>query len=111
MSGSVIFDLFGIREKEGNYVLFIVFTNFICGFLYLIAAFGLLSGKKWTTRVLFAIIFILLFAFVGLQVYINNGGIYEGQTIKAMIFRISVTLLFAIISWRYISRVNREQSI
>ena len=29
MSSSVIFDLFGIREKEGNYVLFIVITNFI----------------------------------------------------------------------------------
>jgi hypothetical protein len=32
MSGSVIFDLFGIRAKEGNYMLFIVVSNFISGF-------------------------------------------------------------------------------
>jgi drug/metabolite transporter (DMT)-like permease len=111
MSGSVIFDLFGIREKEGNYVLFIVVTNFVCGFLYLIAVYGLFTGKRWTTRLLFNIVIILLFAFFGLLGHINNGGIYETQTVKAMIFRFSVTLLFALVSWRYISRVNNKQSI
>jgi hypothetical protein len=45
MSGSVIFDLFGIREKEGNYVLFIVLANFIAGFFYLLSAYGMLTAK------------------------------------------------------------------
>jgi hypothetical protein len=38
LSSSVIFDLFGIRAKEGNYVLFVVWSNFISSILYLFAA-------------------------------------------------------------------------
>ena len=52
MSTSVIFDLFEIREKEGNYVLFVVISNFIAGFLYLFSAYGLFTEKAWATKLL-----------------------------------------------------------
>jgi hypothetical protein len=104
MSSSVIFDLFGIRAKEGNYVLFVVVSNFICGFFYLLAAYGLFRQKKWTSRLLMSAAGILVLSFIGLLLHINTGGLYEAQTIKAMIFRISFTLLFAGISWYYLSR-------
>lgn len=103
MSGSVIFDLFGIREKEGNYVLFIVIANFISGFIYLIAAYGLFFGRTWTTRLLVFATSILTISFVGLIWHISSGGIYEQQTLKAMLFRIAITALFAGLSWRFTS--------
>ncbi|MEZ4945049.1 MAG: hypothetical protein R2804_05950 [Cyclobacteriaceae bacterium] len=102
MSGSVIFDLFGIREKEGNYVLFIVLTNFVAGFLYLLSAYGLFSGKVWTTRLLTITTGILIVSFFGLLFHINSGGVYEAQTVKAMIFRISLTAVFTVLAWRTI---------
>ena len=43
LSTSVIFDLFGIRAKEGNYVLFVVWANFISSVLYLVAPTGSLG--------------------------------------------------------------------
>jgi predicted RND superfamily exporter protein len=46
LSTSVIFDLFGIRAKEGNYVLFVVWSNFISSILYLFAAYGFIKNKK-----------------------------------------------------------------
>lgn len=101
MSGSIIFDLFGIREKEGNYVLFIVIANFICGFLYLIAAYGLFFGKTWSTRLLVFATSMLTISFVGLIWHISSGGIYEQQTVKAMLFRIAITAVFAGLSWRF----------
>lgn len=104
MSGSVIFDLFGIRAKEGNYVLFIVISNFVCGIIYLFAAVGLYTQKKWTTRLLILTVAILILSFNGLLLHISSGGLYETQTVKAMIFRISITLLFAGISWNFLSR-------
>lgn len=104
MSGSVIFDLFGIRAKEGNYVLFIVITNFICGFLYLVSAYGLFTKKKWTTHLLMASSAFLVLSFAGLLWRINTGGIYEEQTVKAMLFRIGITFGFTILSWWYISK-------
>ena len=111
MSGSVIFDLFGIRAKEGNYVLFVVVLNFICGFLYLFAAFGLFTKKIWTTRLLIASVGILLVSFLGLMWHINSGRIYEMGTVKAMLFRISITILFAGISWFYISKNNKSTKL
>ena len=109
MSGSVIFDLFDIREKEGNYVLFVVVLNFLCGFLYLLSAFGLFFRKKWATRLLFTSTAILLISFAGLLWNIKTGGIYEQQTVKAMLFRIGMTILFTGISWRYISQENKNK--
>ena len=47
LSTSVIFDLFGIRAKEGNYVLFVVWSNFISSILYLFAAYGFIKNKKY----------------------------------------------------------------
>lgn len=102
MSGSVIFDLFGIREKEGNYVLFIVVTNFVAGLLYLLSAYGMFTSKPWTFRLLLLLTGILILAFVGLLIHVNQGGLYEAQTIKAMVFRIGLTAVFAGIARRYI---------
>ena len=93
LSTSIIFDLFGIREKEGNYVLFIVVANFICSFLYLLAAYGFLKMQSWTKLVLGVATLLLIIALVALKVYINNGGSYETKTVGAMIFRTSLTAI------------------
>ena len=99
LSTSVIFNLFNIREKEGNYVPFIVWANFISSILYLLAAYGLLKLKKWSAYLLAVSVVILVAAFIGLKVYISNGGIYETKTVNAMIFRITLTIIFAIASY------------
>jgi hypothetical protein len=104
LSTSVIFDLFGIRAKEGNYVLFVVWSNFISSILYLFAAFGFIKSKKWTTILLGISTIVLIAAFIGLKIHASSGGIYEEKTIGAMIFRISVTLVFAIIAYFTITK-------
>ncbi len=50
LTTSVIFDLFGVRAKEGNYVLFVVWANLISGILYLFASYGFALSKRWTAR-------------------------------------------------------------
>ena len=99
LSSAIIFDVFGIRAKEGNYVLFIVWANFIAGFLYLVAAYGFMKRTSWTFKILILALIILLIAFIALQSHINNGGIYEAKTVKAMIFRMMVTLIFSLIAY------------
>ena len=99
LSGSVIFDLFGIRAQEGNYVLFIVWANFISSLLYLFSAYGFLKMKNWTVLILGISAVLLIIAFTGLIIHVNTGGIYETKTIGAMIFRITVTLVFAFLAY------------
>lgn len=106
MSTAVIFGLFDIREIEGNYVLFVVIANFICAFLYLAAAYGFFTRKKWTTMIMNAALAILIITFIGLGIHIYSGGVYEEKTVKAMLFRTFLTIAFALISFNFITKKN-----
>ena len=108
LSSSVVFDLFGIRAKEGNYVLFVVIANLISSLLYLLAVYGIMLKKIWTTNILSISAGVLIIAFIGLFVHINTGGIYETKTIGAMVFRISLTLLFVTASFLLNKRIKNE---
>ncbi|MBI5540326.1 MAG: hypothetical protein HY951_09735 [Bacteroidia bacterium] len=109
LSSSVIFDLFGIRAKEGNYVLLVVWANFISSILYLFAAYGFIKNNKWTTKLLSISSIILIIAFIGLFIHINSGGIYETKTIGAMIFRITITIVFSVFAYFTITKHNKPK--
>jgi hypothetical protein len=104
LSASVIFDLFGIRAKEGNYVIFIVWANFISSIIYLIASYGILKSKKWATTILGVSALILINAFIVFIIYINADGVHEAKTIGAMIFRIIITLFFIALAYFTINK-------
>lgn len=99
LSASVIFDLFGIRAKEGNYVPLVVWANFISSILYLVAAYGLFKMKKWPVWLLAISAVILVAASIGLKIHISEGGLYEAKTVNAIIFRIGLTTLLALVSY------------
>ncbi len=107
LSSSVIFDLFGIRAKEGNYVLLVVWANFLSSILYLVAAYGFVKSRKWTIKPLGISAIILVLAFAGLLIHINSGGIYETKTLGAMLFRILVTAVFAALAYILILKNNK----
>ncbi|MBS1488342.1 MAG: hypothetical protein JST43_12210 [Bacteroidetes bacterium] len=96
LTSSIILDVFGIREKEGNYVLFIVYTNLLCGMIYLYAAYALWKKPIYSIYSLGLALLLLNISFFGLQAYIGNGGIYETRTVVAMIFRIAFTVVMFI---------------
>ncbi|KAF0202955.1 MAG: hypothetical protein FD170_1532 [Bacteroidetes bacterium] len=104
LSSSVIFDLFGIRAKEGNYVLLVVWANFLSSILYLVAAYGFIKNKKWTIKPIGLSAIVLIAAFIGLLIHINSGGIYEIKTVGAMLFRIVVTIGFTALAFVMISK-------
>ena len=107
LSSSVIFDLFNIRAKEGNYVMFVVVVNFISSLIYFAAVYGFIKEKKWTPYILIVAVLILVFTFIGLQFHIDAGGLYEEKTVKALIFRASVTAVFSFLA--YYSTKNKKQ--
>ena len=104
LSTSIIFDWFGIRAKEGNYVLFVVWANFICSLLYLFAAYGFIKAKKWTFLLLGLATIVLISSFVIFKIYIYSGGIYETKTVGALIFRTIITLIFVVIAYFTIAK-------
>lgn len=101
LSSSVIFDWFGIREKEGNYVLSVVWANFIAAIMYISAAYALFTHKKWAKTPLIIAVIVLIIGYIALFVHINSGGLYETKTIGAMAFRTLLTLTFLILTYKF----------
>jgi len=99
LSSSIIFDWFGIRAKEGNYVLIVVWANFISSFLYLFAAYGLVTLKKWTIKLLGISLILIMLAAIGFIIHINTDGLYETKTVGALLFRMSITLIFTFLAY------------
>lgn len=100
MSSSVLFDLFGIRAREGNYVPFVVWANFFASLLYMASVYGLVHRQKWTVRVLGMALILLAATFTAFLFHIRSGGLYETKTLGALVFRTGVTGLFTFIAWK-----------
>jgi len=107
LSGSIIFDLFGMRAKQGDYVMLVIWVNFTASLLYLFASYGFFKQKKQTTLVLGTALVVLILGYIGLQIHINSGGIYENKTPKALLFRFSVTLIFVLFSYFLITKKTK----
>ena len=104
LSSSIIFDLFDIREKEGNFVWIVVGANFIASILYLLAAYGFWKNRRSTATLLGASLLVLVAAAIGFYFHINSGGLYETKTIGALTFRIMLTLIFTLIAFFTITK-------
>lgn len=94
VSSSVLFDWFGIRQKEGNFVTAVVWANWLCGFLYLISAYFIFKGNLAAKNTLSVALGFILLGYVYLFIHIQSGGLYEIKTFMALAFRLILTGIF-----------------
>jgi len=102
--GSVLFVDGTFREEIGNYVPFVVWFNFLAGFVYLIAGGGLWMQKHWAVWISIFIVVATLVVFAILGIHILKGGMFEVRTIAAMSLRTVVWALIAMFAYRKIIR-------
>ena len=100
LSGSVILDLFDMRAKEGNYVDFVVWANFLASLLYIASAFGLLTRRNWSATPLLIALSMLIVTAVGFAIHVSGGGLHEQRTIGALAFRTGLTAVFLFVEYR-----------
>jgi hypothetical protein len=87
-SGGLVLFVDGVaREGAGNYVPFVLWFNFVAGFIYILAAIGLLLQRAWAAWLSISIVLFTLIVFVLLGVHALNGGLLEDRTIAAMSLR------------------------
>lgn len=98
-SAAVLFDWFGIREQQGNYVPFVVTGNFLIGFLYFLIAYGFFKRREWTPPLLFGVVSALALLFSAFLMHVYFGGVFETRTVYAFTFRILFTGLLGFVSW------------
>lgn len=108
LTTSIIFDVFGIREAEGNFVWGIIWINFIAAWLYFASVYGIHKKKSWASNPLLIATLLLLIAIGYLAFHVFFGGAFELKTFPALAFRGSVTIVFYVLTNRLISIESKK---
>ncbi|WP_298964806.1 hypothetical protein [uncultured Roseibium sp.] len=104
LSGGIV--LFGgeaAMEAAGNVVHIVLWFNFLAGFSYVVAGYGLLRQQRWAYWLSIAIFTGTAIVLTGFVLHVMLGGAYEFRTVVAMMFRTIV--------WAMIARVARGSAM
>ena len=85
--GQVLFGADAVRLAAGDYMPFVVWFNFIAGFVYIVAAIGLLKRAQWSAHLALAIAIATVTVFAAFGIAVIFGEAFEIRTIGAMILR------------------------
>ena len=102
--GSVLFIDGQDRKAAGNYVPFVVWFNFLAGYLYIIAGAGLWMQKRWAVWLSVFITLATLIVFAAFGIVVINGEAYEVRTVAAMSLRTVVWALISMFAYRKVIR-------
>jgi hypothetical protein len=104
--------LFGGDEAQaavGDAVPFVLWFNFLSGFVYVLAGVGIAMGRRWavTLSIGLAIAIAVVFGLFGLHVY--QGAAFEMRTVGAMTLRLLVWLAIAAVAVRYRGPIGTKE--
>lgn len=91
--------LFGSPDAQasvGNAVPFVLWFNFLSGFVYVIAGIAIAFGKPWAGKLATILALAILAAFALFGWHVWQGGAYEARTVGAMTLRAAAWILIAI---------------
>lgn len=108
--GAVLFGGDAARLAAGDYVPFVVWFNFLAGFVYLVAGVGYWLRRRWAVAVAFGIAAATLVAFAAFGVHAATGGAFEKRTVFAMTLRVVVWLAIAALGRRALAGPGRKSA-
>lgn len=94
--GGVLFFGNAARELAGDFVGFVVWFNFLAGFFYVIAGYGVFRWQRWAFPLSAAIAGLTVLAFAGFGIHVISGGSFEPRTVGAMFLRSGVWIGVAV---------------
>jgi len=97
-SGSVLFVDGAARSSAGDYVSFVVWSNFVVGFAYIAAGAGVWAHRRWAVWLSFAIAGTTLVFFAAFGVHVLVGGAYELRTVGAMALRTGFWIVIGLVA-------------
>ena len=98
--GQALFGGAEARAAVGAYVPFVLWFNFVAGFAYLVAAYGMGRGRAWARGLAGAIPAATLAVFVLFGIAVALGVPFEARTVGAMILRSTFWLAVTALLWR-----------
>lgn len=98
--GKALFGGVEARAAVGQAVPFVLWFNFLAGFLYVTAGAGLFLGKTWSVPVSVFLLATTLAVFAAFGFHVAGGGAYETRTVAAMGLRSVFWAMASVVSWR-----------
>ena len=98
--GAVLFGGDAAGIAAGDYVLFVVWFNFLAAFAYIIAGAGFGFRQPWAVRLAWLIALATLVVFAAFGVHVMTGGAFEMRTVGAMTLRSVFWLVIAALGKR-----------
>lgn len=95
--GGVLFGDAATRLAAGHYVPFVLWVNFVSGFVYVVAGVGIALGRLWGARLGAALAVVSAVTFAALGAHIAFGRAFESRTVMAMTLR---SLFWVAATWR-----------
>jgi hypothetical protein len=102
--GRALFGSLESRADFGNAVPFVLWFNFLAGFVYIVAGAGLLLCRRWAVYTSLFVAVSTIFVFVAFGVHVIGGGAFERRTIGALIIRSLFWIAVTIVSIRAMKR-------
>ncbi len=100
--GQVLFGGSSSQKAAGNYVPFVVWFNFLAGFVYLAAGAGIWVHQRWAVWLSLLIVITTIIVFTIFGLHILEGGGYEKRTVAAMGLRSFVWISIFVFSYKEI---------
>ena len=107
VGGKTLFGGAEERAADGNIVPFVLWFNFVAGFAYVIAGFGLFLWKHWAAQLSVAIAVATIAVFIAFGFHFLFGGAVEARTFGAMIIRSAVWIVIAAFACRALGCFQR----
>ena len=98
--GRALFGDAAARAGVGNAVPFVLWFNFVAGFLYILAGAGLYLWRQWVAQLAAIIALATLGILVAFGWHVATDGAYEMRTVGAMLLRSGVWIVIAFLSCR-----------
>lgn len=102
--GRALFGSLESRADFGNVVPFVLWFNFLAGFVYIAAGAGLLLWRRWAVYTSLFLAVSTILVFVAFGVHVVGGGTFERRTIGALIIRSLFWIAVTIVSIRAMKR-------
>jgi len=102
--GRALFGSLESRADFGNTVPFVLWFNFLVGFVYIVAGAGLLLCRRWAVYTSLFVAVSTILVSVAFGVHVIGGGAFERRTIGALTIRSIFWIAVTIVSIRAMKR-------
>lgn len=102
--GRALFGSPEARAAVGQAVPYVLWFNFLAGFVYVVAGAGLLGRRTWAAHVSLFLAVSTLLVFGAFAGHALGGGAFESRTVGAMILRLSFWIAVALVARRALNQ-------